>query len=359
MSNAEKLRVFVTGSTGLVGSHAIQHLASSGHTIVALVRESGNTTRLDALKRTLGDRIQIVVSELHDCGRLSLLMRNCDAVVHAAACIDPHGDFERLHYVNVKGTDSVVRAAEQAGVRHLVHISSLSVIMGETDCFEVTEDTPLRECREAYANSKIAAERLVMSGSWKNIKVTALRPGFIYGPNEKSWLPHLIKRLRAGTAMLVGNGSKETNLIYVGNLCRAIELALLNPVAYGQVYNLTDGERVSKRELFDTVCDGLSLRPVEVSIPLFVARALVEISSVLARLSPPSLRRRLCAFSRPALRLVALNQGFNISKAQRELGYTAANSFREAMGITLQSFAKPSYEPVTTNHKFPLSAHAE
>src|SRR5262249_30444403 len=155
--------------------------------------------------------------------------------------------------------------------------SSLSVITGEEDQYGVTEEEELKYCRESYANSKIDAEKLVMKQRFGNrIAVTALRPGFIYGPNERTWMPRLIKAIKTGSAVLVGDGHKQTNVIYVGNLLRAIELAMLNPTAYGEIYNLTDGEVVTKKDLFDAVCDGLGVPHIKRRISPTTARLLVE-----------------------------------------------------------------------------------
>ncbi|MFX4439393.1 SDR family oxidoreductase, partial [Acinetobacter baumannii] len=84
-------------------------------------------------------------------------------VVHAAATIDANGQGKELRKVNVEGTQHVLNAAKMCGVKHFIHISSLSVITGEEDQFKVTEEEPLRRCREPYANSKIDAEEIVMN----------------------------------------------------------------------------------------------------------------------------------------------------------------------------------------------------
>lgn len=332
--------VFVTGASGLVGFHLVKLLGDQGHRVVAMVRTSSNSAPLfDYLAAGNAD-ITVVTSDLAEQPRLVSYMRGCDVVVHTAACIDPHGDPNSLQTINVEGTRSVLKAAIAAGVNQFIHISSLSVIMGEVDCYGITEKEPLRQCREAYANSKVAAERLVMDPRvTKLIHVTALRPGFIYGPNEKTWLPKLIYNMRAGTAMLVGDGTKETNLIYVENLCRAIALTINKPVAFGQVYNLTDGELVTKRQLFDVICDQLEIPHVKLAISMPMARMLVNMSTAIARIAPPKLKGRLALFSRPALRLVGLNQGFDISKAERDLGYTDRIPFAEGMSKTLRSYS--------------------
>jgi len=335
----KQYRVFITGAAGLVGLHLVRLLGNRGHKVVAMVRPTSNTQGIFDYIRNNRVDVEVVTAYLHEEEKVEQLMRGSDVVVHTAAVIDPHGDPTHLRQTNVDGTASVIKAAIQAQIKQFIHISSLSVIMGDNDCFGVTEDEPLRFSREAYANSKINAEQLILSEkTQEKIKVTALRPGFIYGPNEKTWLRKLIFNMRAHTAMLVGDGSKETNLIYVENLCRAIELSIMNPVAFGQIYNLTDGELVTKRQLFDVICAGLDLPRVRIAIPLAFARFCVELSSAIATIAPPRLKNRLALFSWPALRLVGLNQGFDISKAERELGYTERISFADGMAKTLVSF---------------------
>jgi len=311
-----------------------------------MVRSCSDTHALDELVKTGPFKIRFVTCDLPRAKNLVESMRGCDVVVHTAGCVDPHGIPSDLWEINVEGTKVVLDAAAAAGVQQFIHISSLSVIMGDKDCFGITEDEPLRYCREAYANSKIEAEKLVMSFDKKHaMKITALRPGFIYGPNERSWLPKLIAAMRWRTAMLVGDGSKETNLIYVENLCRAIILAIKNPVAYGQIYNLTDGQWVSKRQLFDVICTGLNISKNRLYIPMFVARSLVDFSSFMAMCAPLRMKSRMAVFSRPALRLAGLNQGFDISKAESQLGYIDRIPFEEGMAKTLESFAEKQSRP--------------
>jgi len=342
-------RVFVTGATGLVGSHAVRHLLDRGYQVSAMVRATSDRSALVELARTHEGNLQIVECDLLASQNLFELLCDIDAVVHTAACIDPHGDERNLRKINVDGTRAMLESAIAAGVAHFVHISSLSVITGDRDCYGITEEEPLQVCREAYANSKIEAEQIVMDASvLKKINVTALRPGFIYGPNEKTWLPRVIRGIKNRTSMMVGDGSKETNLIYVENLCRAIGLAVMNPVSYGQIYNLTDGEKVTKLQLFQALADGLELPYTWLTIPMFLARFIVNSASAIAVISPPKLKQVLGKYSRPALRLVGMNQGFDISKAERQLGYTNRIPFAQGMAKTLSSFAA---ERLTRNEK--------
>jgi nucleoside-diphosphate-sugar epimerase len=176
------------------------------------------------------------------------------------------------------------------------------------------------------------------------MKVTSLRPGFIYGPRERSWMPRLINSISTGKAMLIDGGSKQTNVIYVGNLCTAVELALLNQKSYGQVYNLTDGQVISKKQLFDTIADGLGLPRVTKQVPGAVAKVFCQMVSSVAPMLPVESQRKLARFSRAAFRLAAVNQGFSIKKAESELGYTNRIPFATGMADTLSTFKNPANE---------------
>ena len=339
-------RVFITGASGLVGLNFIESLiADHGSQVVAAVRATTNVGPLNAMACKYEGSLKIVQAPLDDEGSLCLGMQGCDAVVHAAATIDPNGNGKKLRTVNVEGTRNALNAAIKAGVKHFVHISSLAVITGEEDKYNVTEAEPLRHCREAYANSKIDAELIVMQEQGKGrIEVTSLRPGFIYGPHEQAWMPRLMQALKKGRALVVGGGVKQTNVIYVKNLSRAISLALLNSVAYGQVYNLTDGQLVTKKELFDTIADELGLPRARIHVSVGFAKFICELSSFAAPWAPPFVEPLLSRYSRPAFRLAAINQGFDISKAERELGYTDRIAFSVGMSETLAAWKNSGAE---------------
>ena len=70
----------------------------------------------------------------------------------------------------------------------------------------------------------------------------------------------------------IGGGTRAMNTIFVGNLVDAIFLAIEDPKAVGQVFNLTDGEFVSKRRFIDAIADGAGVDRPSRSIPLWLAR---------------------------------------------------------------------------------------
>lgn len=182
-------------------------------------------------------------------------------------------------------------------MKQLIFISSLSVITGNSDQYNATEEAPLRKCGEPYADSKLEAEKIVTSyiGKYK-MAITVIRPGFIYGPRERAWLPQLIKAIASGAAVLIDGGAKETNVIYVQNLNRAIESSLLNELSYGQIYNLTDGQRITKKQLFDAISEGLSLPKVKKNLPAWLVKPVFDVISSLTPLLSPEKKKSCLAF---------------------------------------------------------------
>ncbi len=329
------MKILVTGASGLVGLHLTRYLVAKGHTVVALIRSSSQIVPLQELLSS--GHLTIESVELNKIFDLSKIMTGCDVVVHTAAVTDPFKTRQEIFAVNVNGTKSVVEAAISASVKQLVHISSLSVITGRKDQFGTKEEARLQVCGEPYGDSKVAAERYLYSQKGR-LAITILRPGFIYGPEEHSWLPRLISSISSGKVMLIDGGQKETNVIYVENLCRAIDACLLNKVSFNQTYNLTDGKTPTKKELFDTIAQCLNLPPVTRSIPSVIAYPFCECISSLASIMPINVKQNLARYSRAAFRLAGLNQGFDISRAERELGYVNCISFAQGMSETLKHY---------------------
>ncbi len=340
MTPPRDTKIAVTGATGLVGGHLVDYLAERDYQVVAVGRSS------DKLKRFSHPNIEKRVADIEDRESVLQAVSGVDVVVHAAGTVDPYGSREAIFATNVGGTKMILDVSKNSGVKHFLFISSLSVITGQGDQYDVDESEPLKPCGEAYADSKVEAERLVMNEAGKgesSMKVTALRPGFIYGPGEKAWMPRLINSIATGKAMLIDNGVKQTNVIYVENLSHAITSAILNQNAYGQVYNLTDGQKVTKKELFDAIADGLSLPRVKKVVPGAAAKMVCEVVSKVAPLLPNDTQRKLARFSRAAFRLAGVNQGFSIAKAERELNYVDRVPFSQGISKTLVSF-RSSYD---------------
>jgi nucleoside-diphosphate-sugar epimerase len=303
----------VTGATGFVGSHLVEALVRQQVAVVALVRPSSQASWLEALD------VEIVWGDLFDQAALEQACQGVSVIAHCAARVGDWGPVEDYRRVNVEGLRHLLEAARTAQLRRFIHLSTLGVYEAR-DHYGTDETAPLpHQHMDGYTQSKVEAERLVKQYYEQyGLPVVILRPGFVYGPRDRIVLPRLLEALEKHKVRYLGSGEQAMNTIYVGNLVQAILLAAEKPQAVGQVYNLTDGERISKRRFFETLARAADLPPPTKSVPRWVAKLLAAGMETWARWrgdpEPPTLTRARVKF-------LGLNLDFSIDKARRELGY--------------------------------------
>jgi nucleoside-diphosphate-sugar epimerase len=337
----------VTGATGLVGRALVAELCKT-FAVVAIARDNSALARLVASVESQAIvKPRVCLADVCDLPALEQAFTGLDIVIHAAGFVDPLADRQVILAINTGGTANALKAADKAQVQQFIQISSLSVITGQGDQYNLDESAPLQLCGEAYADSKVEAEKLFDATNFHyNFAYTILRPGFIYGPGERSWLPRVSRAIASGQAMLVDGGRRETNVVYVGNLVKAVQAAILNEAAYGQVFNITDGEKVSKKQLFDAIADGIGMPRVKKDLPRWLVKPvcqLVTAATANKKMSAEA-QAKLARFSPAAFRLAAVNQGFSIAKAERILDYNSSKriSFKDGMDITMKSVKEES-----------------
>lgn len=318
----------ITGATGFVGSHLAEACRRRGWTVRGLARADSDTALLEAIGA------QVVRGDLAEPASLPPALDGIDLVFHCAAKVGDWGPVERYRAVNVEGLRALLDACRGRPLRRFVHISSLGVYAAR-DHFGTTEDEPLPARHiDGYTQSKVEAERLALNyAAQHGIPLVVLRPGFIYGPRDRTVVPRLVENLRNGVVRYLGSGNQALNTIYVGNLVEAALLAAERDGVVGRIYNLTDGERVSKRQFIDGIADGVGVPRPTSSVPLWVARIAATLMEGFARLigdpNPPRL-------TQGRLKFLGLNLDFSIDRARRELGYVPKYSFAAGLEQTVQ-----------------------
>jgi nucleoside-diphosphate-sugar epimerase len=321
------LRYFITGATGFVGGHLAEACVARGHALSTIARPTSETGLLDRLGATIHR------GDLANSNLIQRALEDVEVVVHCAAKVGDWGPVEDYRAVNVQALRNLLEACKGRSLRRFVHLSTLGVYAARHHYgTDETEPLPARHI-DGYTQTKVEAERLVLDYYRSyGVPVVVLRPGVIYGPRDRTVLPRLIDLLRARQLPYLGGGKGAFNCIYIGNLIEAIFLAVEQPKALGQVYNLTDGESVSKRRFIETVADGLRLEKPTRSVPLWVARIVTWQMERQARRSRTSQAPRL---TQARLKLFGLNLDYSIDKAKRELGYRPRVPFDEAMKETI------------------------
>ena len=308
------MNVLVTGGTGFLGGALARRLQAEGHTVTALGRDHARGQRLQA------QGVRFIPVDFSDAAALTAACRAQAVVFHCGALSAPWGRYLDFYAANVTGTEQVVRACQQTGVRRLVHVSTPSLYFAYAPRLDVRETDPLPARQvTAYAQTKLQAEQVVrraMTAGWPAIIV---RPRAIFGPGDTSLLPRLIARLQTGRLPIIGDGQTIGDLTGLDNLVDALVLCLQAPeAAVGRAYNITNGEPIRVWDQIAALCDALGLRRPARAVPAGLAMAWAWI---LERwytrwrpLAEPPLTRYMDS-------LVAQSATLNIDAAHRELGY--------------------------------------
>jgi uncharacterized protein YbjT (DUF2867 family) len=239
------VRLAITGGTGFVGSHLIDQATVAGHQIHALTR------------RPQPPRAQVTWIEgaLDRPASLARLVEGCDAVIHVAGVIN--GDREAFRVGNLLGTEAMVAAAADAGIRRFIHISSLAA----------------REPQlSPYGWSKSVSEEPVIAagGDW-----TIIRPPAIYGPRDRVML-ELFRFARRGVVPLPRG--VRLSLIAVDDLCRLILACLTNDISFARTYEPDDGrpQGWGATEMARAIGDAVGRR---ILLPLPIPKALLMLGA--------------------------------------------------------------------------------
>jgi nucleoside-diphosphate-sugar epimerase len=333
--------ILVTGATGLVGHHVVQRATLEGQAVRVLVREPGRAREFEARG------VEAVTGDLGDPLSLSQAVQGVDAIVHCAAKVGDWGPVADYRKVNVEGLKGLLDAALSEGsLKRFVHVSSLGVYPARDHYGTDESETPDPDGIDGYTLSKFEAERLVLDYiREKSLQGVVLRPGFIYGPYDRTVLPKLLDRIHSGVFAYLGGKDKLMNNTYVLNLVEAIFLALHRDDAVGEVFNIRDGRSVSKGEFVETICRESGYALPKRVVPLGVARFLATAMEGAARL----LRKRQAPLlSKARIKFLGLNLDFSIEKAKRQLGYEPKFDFTEAMRETIQWFRENDLLPGQT-----------
>jgi nucleoside-diphosphate-sugar epimerase len=321
----------VTGATGLLGSHIVEQLRRGGQPVRALVRPGSDTAWLAA------QGVELARGDITDPGSLRAACASVQVVYHAAAKVGDWGPWAEFERVTIDGTRNVLAAAAAAGVRRLVHVSSISVYGYYTRAQVIDESFPIGYglYRWAYySRSKIAAEELARAAHARGqLAVTVIRPAWLYGPRDRVTVPRLYAMVRSGRAKILGRGDNPLNVVYAGNVAEAAVLAAGRPDAAGEVFNCSNDGPITQQQYFDLWARACAAPPVTRRVPYRAAYAagfLLECWGHLRRAPRPPF------VTRYAVWLMGRRSYFSTDKARRLLGWRPTVTYQEGVPLTVQ-----------------------
>ncbi len=248
------IETLVTGGTGFVGTALVRALVSHPETVRVMTR---NRDRVPREKRVPG--AHYIEGDIFDSAKLRPAMRGCNAIVHAVQF--ENAPFENrskgLTYERVdgEGTERVVAAAKDAGIKRFIYLSGAGTREGR---------------KEPWFAAKARAEKAVCEGGFD---WTIFRPSWIYGAQDRS-LNQLLTFARFSPLVpLIGSGRQKISPIFIDDVAAAVVQSLNEKGTYGEIFDLGGPKELSLCEIVRTLLRVYGKRRGFFPIPKGLARA--------------------------------------------------------------------------------------
>ena len=314
------MRVFVTGASGAIGTRLVPQLIARGHEVIGTYRSPGGDERLRALGAT---PLQLDLLDPRAV-RQAVLGSEPEAIVHEATALanarfsrNIDKTFAETNRLRTEGTDALLAAGREAGVRRFVAQSFASMRQAREGAWVKTEDDPLDPnpiagTRETNAAMRHLDEAVTDGGG------IALRYGGFYGASNDG----LVEPVRKRQFPIVGGGAGVFSFVHLDDAAAGTVLALEHEGP--AIYNIVDDDPAPVREWLPVLAQTLGAKPPR-HVPRWLARVVA---------------------GEGALLMGTEARGASNAKAKRELGWTLRYpSWREGFpAVYAPTSAAPSPE---------------
>ena len=280
--------IFVTGGTGMVGSHLLYDLACKGEKVRALKRPGSNILKIEKIfsyystdYKSFLQNIEWVEGDILDKNSLPELLIGVDRIYHAAAMVsfDPK-DRQQMLENNCQGTANLVDVALSLQVPRFCHVSSIAAIGTPPEGIEANEFHPWRNNinHSAYAESKYVSEMEVWRAAISGLNAVIVNPSVILGPGDWESLgsPTLFHTVRKGMKFYTKGG---TGFVDVRDVTSAM-WQLMQDDVWDKVKNqrfILNSENMLFRNLFSQIAIAIKVDPPK----YFAGMALLKLAGLI------------------------------------------------------------------------------
>lgn len=249
----DKQKVLVTGSEGYLGRYLVDGLEDGGYRVY----------RFDCSEPSRQDKeTPFIRGDIRDNTAVERAVEKVDIVVHAAAVLSQFQPDEKvMHEINVGGTLNMLDASKRHSIKKFIFLSSVEVY-GPPRLIPCPEDAPLEPICE-YGRNKLKGEKVALEYHLAGLPVVIFRPPTIAGPGQNE--PYLLDQFKAvakGEKVVIpGKGLARLQMVDARDVTAAVLLALKNPQADGQIFNLGSRDVPTLRETIEALFCRMGIEP--------------------------------------------------------------------------------------------------
>lgn len=326
------MKAAVTGATGFLGSNLVARLVADGWTVAGLAHTEEGVSDLP-------DGVSVEIGDINERDKLDRIVAGADLVIHTVSNFrTASGPAESYHRINVQGTQSILDAAEAAGVKRFVHCSTIGV-HGSVSETPSTETSPFAP-GDLYQETKLEAEQLVRSRVGKSpMEIVVVRPCSMYGPGDLRMLK-MFRMLAKKRFFKVGPCRENFHAIYIDDIVEGFMRAARTEGIDGEVFLVGGPEYVPLDAYIDLAAESVGAPPpfLRFPYPLFHGAAwLCEKLFVPLGIEPPLHVRRVRFFKN--------NRAFSDAKARERLGHAPQTDLATGMQRTVAWYREQGLLP--------------
>ncbi|MBN2483728.1 MAG: NAD-dependent epimerase/dehydratase family protein [Candidatus Omnitrophica bacterium] len=269
------MNIAVIGVSGFIGKFMVKALASNGHAVSGLDRESYPGSGLTRFRQ----------GDLLDRDTVGDVLSGCDMVIHLAAA---HHDFgvsrDEFFRVNLEGTRTILERAEAEGIKKIIFYSTVAVYGNATvPVDEKVSPFPVSPYGESKLAAEAAVERWVLQDPSRSAVI--IRPAVVFGPENYANMYNLINSIAKKQFIFVGPGKNIKSIAYVENLVDATVFAM-NRIGPGlNVYNYSDYPQMTTIDIVKTILTHLGYPPLRCRLPLEPTMCFAGIFDILGKIT--------------------------------------------------------------------------
>jgi nucleoside-diphosphate-sugar epimerase len=325
----------VTGAAGWLGTGLVTALAGGGeYGREGLIR---GLARRDDETKHLPECVEVIRGDVTDPASLDRLFDGLTGpvdLIHTAGIIHPAKSMDEFDAVNHVGTRNVMEAAQRAGVRRVVHVSSNSPFGANgarNDRFG--NDEPYHPYL-AYGTSKKDGELAVLAAVDAGLDAVMVRPPWFYGPHQPARQTTFFTMVKNGKFPILGDGGQIRSMTYIDNLVQGIVRAELTVTDPGMGWWIADAEPYTVREIVETVghalrAEGFEVKPNGFKLPNVVGTIAEKIDTLTQKAG-----KYITQFH--VLGEMNKNIAVDISAARTELGYDPQFALADGMRYSIR-----------------------
>lgn len=257
LTNREKtLNILVIGGSGFIGTRLVDELLDADHHV-----------SIFDIKRSETYPALTILGDVRSETQLTTATKGIEIIYNLAAeHRDDVSPLSLYHDVNVTGAKNVILAAVANNIQHIIFTSTVAIYGLNKNCPD--ESFPAEPFNE-YGRTKWEAEKLFQQ--WAGEEITRslgiVRPAVVFGEGNRGNVYNLIKQIKTGRFVMIGNGENRKSMGYVGNI--AVFLRDLIHEEGIEIFNFCDKPDLSSSEIATIIAHGLDIKLPRIRLPLW------------------------------------------------------------------------------------------